>query len=115
MFDFEKLEVYGHLRFTVKKVLAFVIERKDLDKHLSEHLRRAATKMLLSLSEGTGRINNSDKREFYTTSRSAAFEAVAVLQVMLDLGMITEEEYNNFYADFETASKMLLGMLRSLS
>ncbi len=115
MFDFEKLEVYSHLRSTAKKVLTFVIGRNDLDAQLSDLLRKASTKMLLSLSEGTGRINNSDKREYYTTARSAAFESVTVLQLMRDLDMITEEEYLDFYSDFETASKMLLGMVRSFS
>ncbi len=115
MFDFEKLEVYGHLRVTAKKVFGFLIQRRDLDPHLSDHLRRSTAKMLLSLSEGTGRINNTDKRELYTTARSAAFEAVTVLHLMRDLDMISEEEYNELYADFETASKMLLGMVRSFS
>jgi four helix bundle protein len=115
MFDFEKLEVYGHLRHTVKKVHAFLIDKKELDSHLHEQLRNASTKMLLNLSEGTGRINNNDKREFYTAARSAAFEAVTVLQLMYDLHMLTESEYLDFYADFETASKMLLGMVRSFS
>lgn len=115
MFDFEKLEVYNHLRLTVKKVLAFLNERKGIDPYLSDQLRRASVGMLLSLSEGTGRIVNSDKKELYTSSRSSAFEAVTIVQLLRDLEMMTQEEYEAFYADFETASKMLLGMIRSFS
>ena len=113
MFDFEKLEVYSHLRKTVKNVFAFLIEREGLDPYLGGELRRAGIKMLLRLSEGTGRIHNSDKKELYTTSRSAAFEAVTVVQLLHDLEMMTQEEYEELYTDFETASKMLLGMIRS--
>jgi four helix bundle protein len=115
MFDFEKLEIYAHLRLTAKKVIAFLKEADYVDPYLSEQLRKSSVHMLLSLSEGTGRMVNPEKRQFYIIARSAAFESVTMLQLIHDLGMMDEETYQELYADFETASKMLLGMVRSFS
>lgn len=115
MFDFEKLEVYAHLRMTAKKVLVFLKETDQVAPYLGEQLRKSSIHMLLSLSEGTGRMANPEKRQFYTVSRSAAFESVTILQLIRDLGTMDEEMYQELYADFETASKMLLGMIRSFN
>lgn len=115
MFDFERLEVYGYARELVKKVLFFIANNQELDENFSTKLRSTVTSILYNLAEGTGKMTHADKRHFLTISRSSVFETVAVLHVMLDLKIITEDEYKSFYDDLEQVSKMLLGMIRSFS
>ncbi len=116
MFDFERLEVYGYARELVRKVLYFIATNSDsLEPHFAEKLKSTITSVLFNLAEGTGKMTHADKRHFLTISRSSVFETVAVLHVMLDLKMITEEQYKSFYDDLEQVSKMLLGMIRSFS
>ena len=115
MFDFERLEVYGYARELVKKVLLFIADNESLDQKFAEKLKESITSVLYNLAEGTGKMTHADKRHFLTISRSSVFETVAVLHVMLDLNIITEEQYKSFYDDLEQVSKMLLGMIRSFS
>ncbi len=115
MFDFEKLEVYNHLRQTARKVLGLLLANRDIDAQLSGAMRQATVNMIIHLTAGTGHINNADKKALYINARASAFEAVAILQLIYDQHMISESEYTDLYTDFETASKMLLGMVRSYS
>ncbi len=115
MFDFERLEVYGYARELVKKVLYFIANTDTVESSFKEKLKSTITSMLFNLAEGTGRMTHADKRQYLTVARSSVFETVAVLHVMLDLNMITEEQYKSFYDDLEQVSKMLLGMIRSFS
>ena len=115
MFDFERLEVYGYARELVKKVMYFLANSSTVESSFQEKLKSTVTSMLFNLAEGTGRMTHADKRHYLTIARSSVFETVAVMHVMLDLNMITEEEYKSFYDDLEQVSKMLLGMIRSFS
>ena len=113
MFDFEKLEVYQHLKSTTIEVLKFIAANKISDDYLKDQLRRAALSALLNLSEGTGRRSPADKKRFYTTARSSIFEVVAILDVLRGINEIDSNQYHTFYDQYTQGSKMLLGMYRS--
>ena len=115
MFDFERLEVYGYARALVNKVLIFLADKQQIDPFFEKKLKSTVTSMLFNLAEGTGRMTHADKRQYLTVARSSVFESVAVLHTMLDLKMITDDQYQSFYDDLEQVSKMLLGMIRSFS
>ena len=59
-------------------------------------------------------MSSSEKKQFYIKSRASVFESVSILQVMLDLGIISPADYEHFYERFEQVSKMMLGMIRNL-
>ena len=115
MFDFEKLEVYQHVNQTNVKALREIEKCSQVDPFLLERWKNATVNILLNLSEGTGRLSSKDKNVFYTNSRSAVFESVAVLNLIRDLGQIDMEVCDDLYQDYERCSKMLLGMVRSHS
>jgi four helix bundle protein len=115
VFDFEKLEVYVHLRQLNQKVFKTILLKGNLDPYLHDQLKRAMVGVLLNLSEGTGRMSKPDKKRFYTIARSSLFECVTIMQILLDLGFLNEESYEDIYEDMESGSKMLLGMIRSMS
>ena len=70
---------------------------------------------MLNLSQGTGRMSSQDKKQFYISARAYVFESVSILQVMKDLGVLSDENYDLFYDKFEQVSKMLLGMIRNVN
>ncbi len=113
MFDFEKLEVYQKLRETNVVLLKHLYQNNDLDLYLKDQLKRASLGAMFNLSEGVGRMTTPDKKRFITMSRSSVFETVSILQILLDMGMITPELYNNLYTEYTSVSKMLLAMFRS--
>ena len=115
MFDFEKLDVYQHLKSVTVDVLKFIAKEQSLDTYYKDQLKRASLSALLNLSEGTGRRTPADKKRFYTMSRSSIFEVVAIMEVMKDMALMDQTTYDKFYEGYTKASKMLLGMYRALN
>ncbi len=114
MFDFEKLDVYQEIRTLNIRVLQMLLSQDNMDPYLKEQFKKASLSSLLDLAEGTGRMNNADKKRFYISARSSVFECVAILQILLDLSILDESSYEKFYKGYDKISRMLLGMIRSI-
>jgi four helix bundle protein len=113
MFDFEKLEVYQVIKNHNIKVQNYIISKPDIDEVILARWKKASLEILLNLAEGTGRMNDIDKMEYLTLSRSCVFESVALLDLLKGMNQLSEDLYKEFYDGYEQASKMLLGMYRS--
>lgn len=113
MFDFEKLDVYQEIKSLNAKVIAFIFS--DIkDDYINKQWKRATISIMLNLAEGTGRISSSEKKHFYTISRSSVFECVAIMDVLQGQQMIDKKKYDEFYESYEKLSKMLLGLFRNV-
>ncbi|MBP7238690.1 MAG: four helix bundle protein [Saprospiraceae bacterium] len=113
MFDFEKLDVYNLLRSLNKDVLKFLLASHEIDPFLKDQWKRATIGAAINLAEGVGRISDADKKHYFTISRGSIFESVSLMHVVLDLDQMTQAEFSTFYDQYETVSKMLLGLYRS--
>ncbi len=70
--------------------------------------------MVINIAEGSGRFTNKDKRYFFIISRSSAYECVSIFDILLTEQIISQETYNKFYSKFESTSKMLFRLIKSL-
>ena len=113
MFDFEKLDVYNHLRTLNKEVLRFLLSSSSIDPYLRDQWKIATIGAAVNLSEGVGRISDADKKQYFTLARGFVFESVSLMQIAFDLNQISQPEFSTFYEQYETVSKMLLGLYRS--
>ena len=113
MFDFEKLDVYQVVKDQNLRVLNFQQKNKDLDPYLMEQWKRASLSIFLNLAEGTGRMTESDKKQFINIARSSVYESVAILDLLKSLKVIDDSTFQELYDGYEKSSKMLLGMYRS--
>jgi four helix bundle protein len=113
MFDFEKLDVYTYLRALNKEVLKFLFGSSVVDPYLKEQWKRATLSAAVNLAEGVGRISDADKKHFFTIARGSIFESVSLMHVISDLDQMTPAQFTAFYDQYETVSKMLLGLYRS--
>lgn len=68
----------------------------------------------INIAEGAGRYSKPDKRNFYTIARGSTYEIVAIIDILFDDNLISEETRNSLYFDLESVSKMLLGLINSL-
>ena len=114
MFDFEKLDVYEKIRGLNRDLLPWIFRNQNQHAYLCDQLKRSSLSSMLNLAEGTGRMGAQDKKQFYIRARASVFESVAILQIFLDLKIMSETEYTVFYEQFESISKMILGMIRNL-
>lgn len=113
MFDFEKLDVYQVVKNHCSKILLFIFNHSAIDAYLQEQWKRSTLNIILNLAEGTGRMVNTEKRQYLTESRGNVFESVAILELIKALGLIEDDTFKEFYDGYEQISKMLLGMIRS--
>ena len=115
MFDFERLEVYQIVKKQNIKVLTFLGKADNLDNYIIDKWKRTSMSIVLNLAEGTGRMSVDEKKHYYIIARGAAFECTAILDIMHDMKLVGEEDYEEMYAGYESISKMLLGMYRSMN
>ena len=70
---------------------------------------------MLNIAEGSGRYSKADKRHFYVISRGSTFECAAIFDYLKEIGSINEEQFSNYYNLLDELSRMLYGMIKSLS
>lgn len=114
MFDFQNLEVYKKAKVQHKSILV-ILENKITNKTIKDQLGRASMSILLNIAEGTGRFSKADKRNFYVIARGSVFECVALLEILQESNIIKTEEHSNLFNKYEELSKMLYGLIKSLS
>ena len=113
MFDFQKLEVYNKAK-TFNKTVSILIQNNSFDRVTHDQLRRASFSIMLNIAEGTARLSNRDRRNFFTISRGSVFECAAILEYLTDTGSLEKKEYNIYYQLLEEISKMLFALIKKL-
>ena len=115
MFDFEKLEIYQVIRDHNVRVQKYIDTLSGIDESILSRWRSSTLNTLLYLSEGTGRMGDEEKMRLLLEARSNVFVSVALIDLLRGMDQIPEADYQEMYAGYEKASKMLLGMYRSYS
>jgi four helix bundle protein len=116
-FAFEELEVYQRaLQFSVA-VVKTVDKVETPRKHfrLIEQLEASCTSVALNISEGKGRYSKKEFEHFLYIARGSLYETVTMLQIFKHLTWLDNESYMRLYAEAEEISKMLSGLIKSLS
>ena len=114
MFDFQKLEVYKKAKeFNIRTTK--LIAQSKFDSVTNDQLRRASFSIMLNIAEGSARFTKKDKRHFMVISRGSAFECLSIMEYLVDTNQISKEVYDKVFNRIEEISKMLFGLIKSLS
>ncbi|MBN3033403.1 MAG: four helix bundle protein [Candidatus Saganbacteria bacterium] len=87
---------------------------KDEQFGLTNQLRRAATSIALNLAEGSDRGSDQDFKRFIQMAIGSVNETVAVLDIALEMGFISQENYAIIIKKAESIVKQLSGFRQSL-
>lgn len=82
---------------------------------LVSQMRRAASSIGSNLMEGSHRSNKGEYRQFVGIARGSAGELKYHLLLAKDLGYLSEQQYEAFKVEIDEISKMLKGLVKSLS
>jgi four helix bundle protein len=82
---------------------------------LVPQMRRAASSIPANLMEGSHRSNRGEYRQFAGIARGSAGELKYHLMLARDLGYLSSHEYDSFKSEIDEISKMLRGLIKSLS
>jgi four helix bundle protein len=115
IFEFEKLRVY-------QKALDFTGEVYRITKSfppeekfgLSDQFRRSAVSIALNIAEGSGGTKTEFKH-FLKIARRSVRECVAVLEISYQQKYVTQPIRQKIRGDCANISKMITGLLKSLS
>jgi four helix bundle protein len=114
MFDFQNLEVY-------KKAKIFHIDCKKiittykLESYTNNQLGRASLSVALNIAEGAGKFSKPDRRNFFITARASIYECAAILDILHDEQIISNEEFNEYLLKADELSRILYAMIKNLS
>jgi four helix bundle protein len=115
MFPYENLEVYKKAFELNRKVYGLLKSKKTIPGYLKDQLGRASLSIMLNIAEGSGRFSAKDRRNFFVTARSSAFECSSIVSFLLSENEITEVEKVELMQNFEEISKILFVMIKNLN
>jgi four helix bundle protein len=112
----EELEVF-------KKSHNFTLKTYEVTKSFPEsekfglvtQMRRSSASIPANLMEGSHRLSRKEFRQFASISRGSVGELKYHLLLSKDLGYLAKNEYDVMKGELEDVSKMLTGLIKSLS
>ena len=113
-FLYEKLDVWQQSRQVVVAVYNLV-KKFPVDERfgLCDQLRRAAISVPSNIAEGVSRVAVKETIHFLEIAFGSLMEVYCQLQIAMDLGYITEEEFNQIKPLIQSTSNMLNGLHRA--
>jgi len=116
-FGFEGLLVYQKaLDFSIA-VINVIDEIDTPRKHykLIEQLEASCTSVCLNIAEGKGRFSKKEFKQFLYIARGSLYETITILQIFKKKNWISDKTYEPLYLEAEKISKMLSGLIHSIS
>jgi four helix bundle protein len=115
MLRFQKLPIYNEVRIHLKEVYLLASKLPLKEKNiLYPQLLRAATSMLLNISEGSMKKSDAEFNRFIMIAIGSASEVVAIIDICLDQKYITPSTHELFMLKSESIIKQLYGFSRYL-
>ena len=109
---FEDLIAWQKARTLVRKV--HEVSNKGLfkkDYSLRNQICRASVSAMSNVAEGFEREGDEEFIQFLSQAKASSGEVRSQLYVALDLGHVTEEEFNNLYNTAHEASRVISGLI----
>ena len=115
-YRFEKLNVWIEARKLVVSVYqllkSFPIEERFA---LCDQLRRAVISVPSNIAEGCGRISVKEQIYFMEIAYGSLMEVYTQMQLAVDLGYITESDFQPLKEQISAVAKLLSGFRNSLA
>ena len=94
-YSYKNLNVYQDAKAFVVAVYKLLDTFPDTEKFaLCNQIRRAAISVTSNIAEGMNRISDKEKAHFLGFAYASMMEVDSQLDVSVDLGYITQEQYN---------------------
>ena len=113
-FAFQKLLVWQKSRQLVKDVYLAISDFPAVDQYaLTAQIRRAVVSVPSNIAEGSSRGSDRDQVRFLEIAYGSLVETFCQLQIAVDLGYWTQENFDSLVPLFEELGKMLSVLRRN--
>ena len=114
-FRFLKFSVYSVIKKYIKNVYSLSSSfPKEEQFGVTSQLRRAATSIALNIAEGSDRGSDKEFQRFIQMAIGSLNETVAILDLALDNGFVSQKNYDIMLIQAENIVKQLSGLRKSL-
>lgn len=114
VYQFEKLEVWQQSRQLVVTVYQLIKKYPQEERFaMCDQVRRAVISIPSNIAEGMGRLSIKETTHFLEIAFGSLMEVYCQLQVSVDLGYITEEEFKQIKPLIHSISRLLNGLHRA--
>ena len=114
-FPFENLEVYKKSLLFVDQVDSLIgIIPDRMHRVVFDQISRAALSIALNIAQANGRWRSGDIKQFFWLARGAAFECVALLEILRSRGLITDKDAQLEKKRLAELANMLHGQINSM-
>ncbi|MBU0975802.1 MAG: four helix bundle protein [Patescibacteria group bacterium] len=108
MFRFQSLNVWVKSHSFVKEVFKLCDDIPSKYRFtLVQQLVRAGLSITNNISEGSGRSSTKDQNYYYTIARGSTLEAVNMIILVKEIGLVGDEAVNRLLYKGEEILKML--------
>lgn len=113
-FQFEKLNAWQEARKLVINVYQLLEKFPNTEHYaLCDQLRRAVISVPSNIAEGAGRMAVKEQIHFLEIAFGSLMEVYCQLQIAVDLGYITAEDFQIVKRKIFTTSKLISGLRTS--
>ena len=113
-FNFESLNVYQKAVLLSRDIYKLTQKwPREFLFGLTDQLRRAILSISLNIAEGSSR-SNKDFLHFLSIARGSCYECIPLIQIALQLNLLTKDEYSVYYSRLKEIAQMLSGLRTSL-
>ena len=107
-YSYKNLNVYQDAKAFVVAVYKLLDTFPDTEKFaLCNQIRRAAISVTSNIAEGVSRISNKEKIHFLEIAYASMMEVESQLDVSVDLGYISLEQYNKIEEKIDVIARQL--------
>lgn len=112
---FEDLHAWQEARSLNKLIYCFCAEGVlARDYGLRDQIQRAAISIMANIAEGFDCSSKNEFARFLSFARRSAVEVQSLLYAALDVGYLTEQQFNAGYAQAEKTKALIGGLIHSI-
>ena len=113
-YQFEKLNAWQESRKLVVAVYQLIKKFPDEERYaLCDQLRRAVVSIPSNIAEGNGRMAIKEQIHFLEIAYGSVMEVYCQLQIAVDLGYITDDDFKQIKPLLFNTSKLISGLRSS--
>ena len=115
MGDFRKLLIWQKSMLLVTKIYTTTSKfPKEEIFGITSQIRRCAVSVPSNIAEGFGRDSDKEYLRYLNISMGSLFEMQTQIEIIKNIGYLTEEEFNTIYEDSREIERMLVFFMNKI-
>src|SRR6476619_1402493 len=115
MGDFRKLLIWQKSMLLVTKIYTTTSKfPKEEIFGITSQIRKCAVSVPSNIAEGFGRDSDKEYLRYLNISMGSLFEMQTQIEIIKNIGYLTQEEFNTIYEDSREIERMLVSFMNKI-